>query len=234
MLPYIVSLAALSSGLGCVFYHQRQRTNEDMAKQSTVDERLEIIDEELHNIHQTSATEQFMVFRNQLLLVYVCATAAGWLQGSSIYSLYKNTHRLPDATIVALFATGFLCAGVNGTFFRNCPGLAIHTTQPRPLQFGRDRAGFTTVTLQLRYRPPSLSSDTRSVSQEDVAKPPPLDISFAVRTTLEAVTSFSVVPLELAAGLKDVTGGLEIVRRRTLCPPQTRETAAHKLVTRQA
>jgi 7-cyano-7-deazaguanine synthase in queuosine biosynthesis len=51
-----------------------------MAKQSTVDERLEIIDEELHNIHQTSATEQFMVFRNQLLLVYACATAAGWLQ----------------------------------------------------------------------------------------------------------------------------------------------------------
>ncbi len=33
-----------------------------------------------------------------------------------MYSLYKNTHRLPDATIAALFATGFLCAGVSGTF----------------------------------------------------------------------------------------------------------------------
>lgn len=33
-----------------------------------------------------------------------------------MYSLYKNAHRVPDATIATLFATGFLCAGVSGTF----------------------------------------------------------------------------------------------------------------------
>ncbi len=80
MLPYAVSLAALSLGLGFVFYHQQQRTNAEMAKQSTLDERLETIDEELHNVHQTSATERFMIFRNQLLLVYAFAAAADWLQ----------------------------------------------------------------------------------------------------------------------------------------------------------
>lgn len=33
-----------------------------------------------------------------------------------MYSLYKNTHQVPEATIAALFAAGFLCAGVSGTF----------------------------------------------------------------------------------------------------------------------
>lgn len=33
-----------------------------------------------------------------------------------MYTLYKNTHRLEEPAIAALFAVGFLCAGVSATF----------------------------------------------------------------------------------------------------------------------
>ncbi|KAJ5346838.1 uncharacterized protein N7506_000091 [Penicillium brevicompactum] len=111
MSSYVASLVALGLCVIFAFYQQQQRTHECAAKQSTVHQRHEAIDEELHNVHQSSATERFMVLRNQFLIVYVFATAADWLQGSFMYSLYKNTHQVPEATIAALFAAGFLCAG---------------------------------------------------------------------------------------------------------------------------
>lgn len=42
--------------------------------------------------------------------------ASGREQGSFIYSLYKNTHHLPEPTIAALFATGFVCGAASATF----------------------------------------------------------------------------------------------------------------------
>ncbi|KAJ5046953.1 hypothetical protein NUH16_011116 [Penicillium rubens] len=116
MSSYVASLVALSLCVIFAFYQQQQRAREGIAKQLTVHQRHEAIDEELHNVHQISATERFMVLRSQFLIVYIFATAADWLQGSFMYSLYKNTHQVPEATIAALFAAGFLCAGVSGTF----------------------------------------------------------------------------------------------------------------------
>jgi predicted RND superfamily exporter protein len=80
MSPYVASLVALSLCVIFAFYQQQQRAREGIAKQLTVHQRHEAIDEELHNVHQISATERFMVLRSQFLIVYIFATAADWLQ----------------------------------------------------------------------------------------------------------------------------------------------------------
>lgn len=38
------------------------------------------------------------------------------MQGSFIYSLYKQKYELPENTVATLFATGFLCGGISATF----------------------------------------------------------------------------------------------------------------------
>lgn len=138
----------------------------------------------------------------------------------------------PDQALLPLYDAS-ICFGATAhvgyrmscllPWFRDRPGLTLHAMQPHPLQFGCNSTVFTTVPMQLRYHAQLLSPDTRCASLDDVANPSPPDISLVVRTALEAVTLFSVLPRDLVAGLEDVAGGLEMVSTRTLCRPQTRK-----------
>ncbi|KAI7534193.1 hypothetical protein KC331_g12691 [Hortaea werneckii] len=48
--------------------------------------------------------------------VYILATAADWLQGPYIYTLYHDAKALPEPTVAALFTTGFIAAAVSASF----------------------------------------------------------------------------------------------------------------------
>ncbi|RMY40062.1 hypothetical protein D0866_01510 [Hortaea werneckii] len=48
--------------------------------------------------------------------VYILATAADWLQGPYIYTLYHDAKALPEPTVAALFMTGFIAAAVSASF----------------------------------------------------------------------------------------------------------------------
>lgn len=48
--------------------------------------------------------------------VYTLATAADWLQGPYIYTLYHDAKALPEPTVAALFTTGFVAAAVSASF----------------------------------------------------------------------------------------------------------------------
>ncbi|KAI7231958.1 major facilitator superfamily domain-containing protein [Hortaea werneckii] len=48
--------------------------------------------------------------------VYILATAADWLQGPYIYTLYHDAKALPEPTVAALFTTGFVAAAVSASF----------------------------------------------------------------------------------------------------------------------
>ncbi|RMY57362.1 hypothetical protein D0865_03152 [Hortaea werneckii] len=51
--------------------------------------------------------------------VYILATAADWLQGPYIYTLYHDAKALPEPTVAALFTTGFIAAAVSASFTEN-------------------------------------------------------------------------------------------------------------------
>lgn len=115
-------------------YQRKQKTNAiGLSDNNTLD----TIDEEIHDTHENLSRERFYAFRNRFLRVYILAVGADWLQvghrlfdsiigpilinlptrqGSFIYSLYKNTHKLPESTVAALFATGFACGAISATF----------------------------------------------------------------------------------------------------------------------
>ena len=94
--------------------------------------RFDIIDNELHDFERDTTADRFYSFRNQFLLVYGLVMAADWLQvvlhrktspastdllqGSFIYSVYKNTLGLPESVVASLFATAFSCAGVSAIY----------------------------------------------------------------------------------------------------------------------
>ncbi|KAJ3548727.1 hypothetical protein NM208_g861 [Fusarium decemcellulare] len=62
----------------------------------------------------TTRYQDFCRFRNHFLRVYALAVAADWLQGSFIYSLYRNTHKLSESSVASLFATGYLWGALSG------------------------------------------------------------------------------------------------------------------------
>lgn len=55
-------------------------------------------------------------FRRIYFLVYALVLASDWLQGPYIYQIYHERHQLSSQVIAALFATGFIAAGVSASF----------------------------------------------------------------------------------------------------------------------
>ncbi|KAH8749732.1 hypothetical protein F5883DRAFT_652598 [Diaporthe sp. PMI_573] len=100
VLVFLLAMAAYGR------YQRRQKTNANT---------LDTIEEEIHDTHGDALTERFHAFRNRFLRVYILAVGADWLQGSFTYSLYKNTHKLPESTVAALFATGFAAGAISST-----------------------------------------------------------------------------------------------------------------------
>jgi MFS family permease len=140
MAPYVANLVVLAILLVIAAYsqHQQRKTTKISLLPPNLqkDDRPETIDDGPHDLgRRDTTTDRFFSFRNQFLQVYVLAMAADWLQvrstrnlprfwtssnsspqGSFMYSLYKNTHQLPESVIAALFTTGFVSGGVSATF----------------------------------------------------------------------------------------------------------------------
>ncbi|KAH7262845.1 hypothetical protein BKA59DRAFT_39989 [Fusarium tricinctum] len=78
--------------------------------------RLDLMDDEIHDFNHETTAERYFNFRSKFLWVYGLAIAADWLQASYLYSGLKNSHRLSEPVIAALFATGFVVTGTSTLF----------------------------------------------------------------------------------------------------------------------
>jgi len=54
--------------------------------------------------------------KTRFLPVYLLVNGADWLQGAYIYPIYKETKKLPEEVVAALFMTGFISAAVTASF----------------------------------------------------------------------------------------------------------------------
>ncbi|EWG50728.1 hypothetical protein FVEG_09863 [Fusarium verticillioides 7600] len=98
------------------FWHHRYVTLKVVRASAAEARRLDMIDDEIHDMKHESMGDRYYNFRNKFLWAYGLALAAEWLQASYLYSCLKNTHKLPEPTIATLFATGFVSAGVSALF----------------------------------------------------------------------------------------------------------------------
>ncbi|KAK3684624.1 hypothetical protein LTR37_020088 [Vermiconidia calcicola] len=55
-------------------------------------------------------------FKWEYFSLYSIVMAADWLQGPYLYTLYKDEKQIPESTVAALFTTGFVAAGITGSF----------------------------------------------------------------------------------------------------------------------
>ncbi|KAM5524084.1 major facilitator superfamily domain containing protein 5 [Fusarium oxysporum f. sp. phaseoli] len=98
------------------YWHHRHVTSKLVRGSADEANRLDMIDDEIHDIDHESTGDRYYNFRNQFLWVYGLAMAAEWLQASYLYSCLKNTHKLSEPVIATLFATGFVSAGIGAMF----------------------------------------------------------------------------------------------------------------------
>ncbi|KAK4031348.1 major facilitator superfamily transporter [Parachaetomium inaequale] len=62
------------------------------------------------------SSEAIRRFQIDYFLVYALAVAADWLQGPHIYAIYKYEKQLPEKTVAALYAAGFIAGAVSASF----------------------------------------------------------------------------------------------------------------------
>ena len=89
-------------------------------------------------------TAEFRRFQRSYLSVYVVIMLADWLQGTHMYTLYSKYAKTNESVKVGtLFFTGFIAAGLLGTFTgplvdrraltRRCRGMPTYLRSPLPL-----------------------------------------------------------------------------------------------------
>ncbi|KAI1012628.1 hypothetical protein LB504_008515 [Fusarium proliferatum] len=98
------------------YWHHRHVTLKVVRASAAEAGRLDMIDDEIHDIDHDSTGDRYYNFRNKFLWVYGLAMAAEWLQASYLYSCLKNAHKLSEPAIATLFATGFVSAGISALF----------------------------------------------------------------------------------------------------------------------
>ncbi|SCV50603.1 uncharacterized protein FFB14_11522 [Fusarium fujikuroi] len=114
---YTITLIILIIPLIIASYlHHRHVTLKVERASAAESGRLDMIDDEIHDIDHDSTGDRYYNFRNKFLWVYGLAMAAEWLQASYLYSCLKNTHKLSEPAIATLFATGFVSAGISALF----------------------------------------------------------------------------------------------------------------------
>ncbi|KAF9895158.1 hypothetical protein FE257_000060 [Aspergillus nanangensis] len=97
--------------------------------------------------------------------------------------------------------------------------LSIHTDEPSPLVFGRQKkTPFTTVRLRLRYRHTPTAQD----SAHAVSRSPPPEMFFSVQSTLHAATFLSVAPQMSLPKQGDVEASTLLMKKTTVCESRAR------------
>ncbi|KAF5679389.1 major facilitator superfamily domain-containing protein [Fusarium heterosporum] len=114
---YVVTLAILIVPLTfAAYWHHDHALSKLVLISADEVNRLDMMDDEIHDVNHETTAERFFSFCNNFLWVYGLVMAAEWLQAAYLYSALKNSHRLSEPCIAYLFATGFVCAGT-GTLF---------------------------------------------------------------------------------------------------------------------
>ncbi|SCO08631.1 uncharacterized protein FFB20_13086 [Fusarium fujikuroi] len=114
---YTITLIILIIPLIFASYRHHRHVTLKVVRASAAEAgRLDMIDDEIHDIDHDSTGDRYYNFRNKFLWVYGLAMAAEWLQASYLYSCLKNTHKLSEPAIATLFATGFVSAGISALF----------------------------------------------------------------------------------------------------------------------
>ena len=62
------------------------------------------------------SSEAIRRFQLDYFLVYALAVAADWFQGPHIYAIYKYEKQIPEKTVAALYAAGFIAGAVSASF----------------------------------------------------------------------------------------------------------------------
>ncbi|KAI5203667.1 DUF791-domain-containing protein [Aureobasidium subglaciale] len=97
----LVILAAISAYL---LYRQHQ-----LEKQSS--------DSEAENVLKSAlGRDAIQRFKRAFFPAYALVCAADWLQGPHIYALYKYHKHLPETTVAALYASGFVAGALSASF----------------------------------------------------------------------------------------------------------------------
>ncbi|KAI0173944.1 major facilitator superfamily transporter [Pestalotiopsis sp. NC0098] len=120
---YQINLAVFASTNAYLLYHQYQK-GKKTAPDFTLVDPTSIEYAEKEEITGTARRFQINYF-----LPYALAVAADWLQGPHIYAIYKYEKNIPERTVAALYAAGFVSGGISASF---AGGLAD--------RFGRKRA----------------------------------------------------------------------------------------------
>ncbi|KAI6866567.1 major facilitator superfamily domain-containing protein [Hortaea werneckii] len=94
--------------------HLLTRTKQSSHTSSSSEEEEESIS--LADLPNSPDKQAVWDFKRIYFGVYILATAADWLQGPYIYTLYKDAKDLPEPTVAALFTTGFVAAAVSASF----------------------------------------------------------------------------------------------------------------------
>ncbi|KAF4993971.1 hypothetical protein FGRMN_6102 [Fusarium graminum] len=114
---YVVTLAILIVILTfAAYWHHDHALSKLFLISADEVNRLDMMDDEIHDVNHETTAERFFSFCNNFLWVYGLVMTAEWLQAAYLYSALKNSHRLSEPCIAYLFATGFVCAGT-GTLF---------------------------------------------------------------------------------------------------------------------
>jgi MFS transporter, MFS domain-containing protein family, molybdate-anion transporter len=126
---YQVNLAVFAAGNAYLLYRQYRRSqgtsqtpqivvkdvstpiDDDDAGSSSTPEDAEL----LAGQPSSDLREAVRRFKLDYFLVYGLAVAADWLQGPHIYAIYRYEKQLPERTVAALYAAGFISGALSAS-----------------------------------------------------------------------------------------------------------------------
>ncbi|KAK7962551.1 uncharacterized protein PG986_003376 [Apiospora aurea] len=124
---YQLNLAIFVATNGYLLYRQ-YNSSSDKGRRESIDTSLAGSDD-LETAEKGPDASAARRFQLDFFLPYALSVAADWFQGPHIYAIYKYEKSLPEKTVAALYAAGFVSGGISASF---AGGLAD--------RFGRKRA----------------------------------------------------------------------------------------------
>ncbi|KAH0347879.1 major facilitator superfamily domain-containing protein, partial [Aureobasidium melanogenum] len=101
---YETNLAVLAAVSTYLLYRQHQSDKQNSAAEAE------------SGMKSALGQDAIKRFKRSFFSAYALVCAAGWLQGPHIYALYKYHKHLPETTVAALYASGFVAGALSASF----------------------------------------------------------------------------------------------------------------------
>ncbi|KAI4723616.1 DUF791-domain-containing protein [Aureobasidium sp. EXF-10727] len=101
---YETNLAVLAAVSAYLLYRQHQSDKQNSATDSE------------SGVKNALGQDAIQRFKRAFFPAYALVCAADWLQGPHIYALYKYHKHLPETTVAALYASGFIASALSASF----------------------------------------------------------------------------------------------------------------------